>query len=238
MPKDQPPPGLPMRELIKKSGLPKSTILHYLDQGLLPPPVKTSPNMAYYDPKCLEILATVRDLQDRYNLPLSKIKKVLAMNQDGQSVEAVLMVSQEVFGPRPGELMGLEQFCEASGLTPELVGELQDAGLLLPMQEGAYDAQDLAIGTILAQGRKNGLTVDDIGYYHELGSAMVEREMALREKVMAGLPPAQRGQVTLNMVRAARAMRGYVIDRLFQHRVARAQGIKDPPPVRLQEKKS
>lgn len=47
-------PGLRMKELMEATGLPKSTILFYLEQGLLPKPVKTSRNMAYYPPECME----------------------------------------------------------------------------------------------------------------------------------------------------------------------------------------
>ena len=40
------PKGLRMKQLMEATGLPKSTLLYYVEQGLLPPPVKTSPNMA------------------------------------------------------------------------------------------------------------------------------------------------------------------------------------------------
>ena len=42
-----------MNELVEGTGVPKSTILHYLHQGLLPEPIKTIPNMASYDPECI-----------------------------------------------------------------------------------------------------------------------------------------------------------------------------------------
>ena len=45
-----------MNELTGATGVPKSTILYYIAQGLLPEPRKTSPNMAYYDPACVERL--------------------------------------------------------------------------------------------------------------------------------------------------------------------------------------
>ena len=36
-----------MNQLMVATGLPKSTLLYYVELGLLPRPVKTSPNMAY-----------------------------------------------------------------------------------------------------------------------------------------------------------------------------------------------
>jgi DNA-binding transcriptional MerR regulator len=78
-------PGLRMNELVKETGVPKSTILHYLNQGLLPEPQKTSPNMAYYDPACVGRIQYIQHLQHRHRLSLSEIKQVLA--QKGRNLD-------------------------------------------------------------------------------------------------------------------------------------------------------
>jgi hypothetical protein len=41
-----------------------------------------------------------------------------------------------------------------------------------------------------------------------------------------GLEARQDAEVTVRLVRAARALRGYVIDRLFQLRIAAMQSLK------------
>ena len=41
---------LKISELAERSGVPVATVRHYLREGLLPEPVKTSRNMAYYPP--------------------------------------------------------------------------------------------------------------------------------------------------------------------------------------------
>jgi hypothetical protein len=51
--------------------------------------------------------------------------------------------------------------------------------------------------------------------------------MDLRRRLTSHLPLAQDAAVTLRMVQGARATRGYVIDRLFQKRVAAARDLKD-----------
>jgi predicted DNA-binding transcriptional regulator AlpA len=45
---------LKMKELAEASGVSAGTIKHYLREGLLPEPVKTSRNMAYYPPEFVE----------------------------------------------------------------------------------------------------------------------------------------------------------------------------------------
>ncbi|MGW4742544.1 TetR family transcriptional regulator [Nocardia xishanensis] len=51
---------LKMAELSSSSGLPASTIRHYLRLGLLPEPLRTAPTMAYYGPEHRERLMHIR----------------------------------------------------------------------------------------------------------------------------------------------------------------------------------
>lgn len=220
-------PGLRMKDLVERSGLPKSTILHYLDQGLLPPPVKTSPNMAYYDPSCVERLEMIRAFQSRLRLPLSKIGKLLAMRDQGQDVALQVELVAGIFGPASEVQLNRGQLCEQSGLTMAQVEELERAGVLLPLEEDCYDAEDLAVAGMLASGIARGMTVEDMSFYPRLGKEIVDREMSLRRRLTRHLPDEQDAALTLRMVQSARAMRSYVIDRIFIKRVAASSDLKD-----------
>lgn len=52
---------LKMAELSSRSGVPASTIRHYLRLGMLPEPLRTATTMAYYGPEHLERLTYIRD---------------------------------------------------------------------------------------------------------------------------------------------------------------------------------
>ncbi len=67
-----------MRDLVRQSGLPRETIHFYIQQGLLPRPLKTGRNTALYPPQHLERLRRIRELQERQFLPLKAIRAVLA----------------------------------------------------------------------------------------------------------------------------------------------------------------
>ena len=47
---------LKMNDLVKLSQTPKSTVLYYVKEGLLPEPVKDKPNFHLYDEYCVELL--------------------------------------------------------------------------------------------------------------------------------------------------------------------------------------
>ncbi len=221
------PKGLRMKELCEATGLPKSTLLYYVDQGLLPQPEKTSPNMAFYPPECVERAALIRQLQSDQRLPLAKIKSVLEALDRGEDVTPLLMVHQVIFGDQTEELMSLEEFCQQSGLGQEQVKELEQAQLLMPLSNEGYDSQDLAMAQVLARGAERGLTSDDASFYPRLAKQMVDAEMALRRRLTHSLPMAQDASLTAAMVQTARIMRGYIIERIFQKRVAASQSLKD-----------
>jgi len=65
-----------MKELSRASGLPVSTIKFYLAKGLLPPPRKVKPNVAYYDRAFLERLLVVKSMRSE-GLSVRSIKSIL-----------------------------------------------------------------------------------------------------------------------------------------------------------------
>ena len=66
-----------MKELAERSGVSSGTIKHYLREGLLPEPVKTSRNMAYYPPEFVERIRLIKQLQEERFMPLKLIRSVL-----------------------------------------------------------------------------------------------------------------------------------------------------------------
>lgn len=218
---DKSSPGLKMRELVAASGAPKSTILHYLNEGLLPPPVKTGRNVAYYDHTCVERLNFIKFLQKKHRLPLEEIKEILQGPQPGREFLAFQELNAVIFGrpPEAGELLDQKAFCRATGLSAREVKEFMAAGILLPLQAGKFDQEDVALGRLLRGGLASGLTPGDGEFYHRLAEEIVDHEMAVRERLTSHLPLEQNAMLTLELTRVARALRAYVIDRVFQQRI-------------------
>jgi DNA-binding transcriptional MerR regulator len=220
-------PGLRMKELADATGLPKSAILHYVAQGLLPEPIRTGPNMAYYDPACIERIKFIKTMQNRYAFPLGKIKMILARKDQGQDALPFIELSETIFGSADGTPLDEAAFCDATGLSSEQVKALIENGLLLPLEKGRYNGQDVTIGRIYAQGLDLGIAVSDMAFYAVAAKQIVDEEMRLRRRVTAHLPEDQDAGLTQRLVQSARATRNYVIDRTFQRRIAAAGHLKD-----------
>src|SRR5512132_2933795 len=88
---------LRMRELAEASGVPAATIKHYLREGLLPEPVKTSRNMAYYPPEFVERIRLIKQLQEERFMPLRVIREVLERrDSDPERLRAMIEVEDRI----------------------------------------------------------------------------------------------------------------------------------------------
>lgn len=230
--KENPPhtdkPGLRMKALVEATGVPKSTILHYLNQGLLPEPVKTSPNMAYYPPQTVDRVRFIQHMQRHHRLSLSEIKQVLESKVSENDLPIRLELHEVIFGqPKQEGLLNRAEFCKTTGLTESQLDNLLRARLIMPLTEDQFDQEDVSMGQIYARRFSRGFRMEDITYYVELGERIVDREMALRKRMTGHLPVEQDATLTIEMVKSARMCRAYIIDRLFQHRVAAMRDLKD-----------
>jgi DNA-binding transcriptional MerR regulator len=217
-------PMLRMKKLVEATGVPKSTILHYLALGLLPEPRKTSPNMAYYDPVCVDRIQYIQHLQRRHRLSLSEIKQMLDKKLDFSIYNELDTI---IFGrTQDTRFLNALEFCKATGLNREELKSLLEAKLLLPLEEDRFDPQDIGMGKMYAAVSGFGSNSEDMAEYVDLCEKIVDQEMAIRERLTHHLPYAEDAALTIELVKSARMIRSYVIDRLFQHRVAAMKDLK------------
>jgi DNA-binding transcriptional MerR regulator len=66
-----------MSEVVKRSGVPKSTILYYIKEGLLPQPQKPKPNLHLYDESIVDRLHLISYLQKYFDTSIDEIKSIL-----------------------------------------------------------------------------------------------------------------------------------------------------------------
>ena len=164
-------PGLKMSELADASGVSAATIKHYLREGLLPEPVKTSRNMAYYPPEFVERIRRIKRLQGERFLPLRLIKVLLDEQGGGPVTRAEVASRYEM----PGNVLD----------------RLEEIGVLTPGPEG-YDPDDVKIIEAIARFRAGGydeaigFTVYDTLRYREALAPLVEEEVSVLLERLAG----------------------------------------------------
>src|SRR5881398_1556267 len=88
---------LKISELSERSGVPVATIHHYLREGLLPEPVKTSRNMSYYPPSFVERIRLIKQLQEERFMPLKLIRELFAREDaDPERLRAMVEVEDRI----------------------------------------------------------------------------------------------------------------------------------------------
>jgi DNA-binding transcriptional MerR regulator len=212
-----------MQELVKATGVRKSTILFYLAQGLLPPPLAVGPNSALYDPACVERVRLIRSLQADHRLTLAEIREHLAGGATGHPAAAVPPIDT-------GKRLGRTAFCRATGLRQAEADELARAGLLRPLQPESFDADDVEVGRVCRDALAAGLRPRDLSFYGEIGETIAAAEMALHTR-LAGRRSTD-ADVAARLNTLAHLCRTYVVDRIFQERIAAMETAPEEEPTR------
>ncbi|BAF60885.1 predicted transcriptional regulator [Pelotomaculum thermopropionicum SI] len=163
-----------MSDLVRLSGVSKQTIHFYLREGLLLPPIRTSKNMAYYDESTVDDIRFIKELQEKYYLPLAVIKEILKAKREGQDLgekDHLLMFNQLFLQARKGgsdEHFDEDSFLAKTGLTKKELHQLSLIGIISQPTETEnrlFDGFDLAIARALKELITMGLDLEDLMLY-------------------------------------------------------------------------
>ena len=189
---------LRMRELAEASGVPAGTIKHYLREGLLPQPVKTSRNMAYYSPEFVDRIKLIKQLQEERFMPLRAIRSIL---DDGpQRARALLELEDRILdralaGEQTRTSAGEAR--ERYGVPKEVLDRLEQIGVLSPNSRG-YSPSDVKIIEAISRFRAGGydeeigFTVYDTLRYKRALEELVKEEVDVVMERLAGKVPPDR----------------------------------------------
>jgi DNA-binding transcriptional MerR regulator len=189
---------LKMRELAEASGVPAPTIKHYLREGLLPEPVKTSRNMAYYPPEFVDRIKLIKRLQEERFLPLKAIKTVL--DEDPDRAEAMLALGDQILDRALAGERSRTSAAEVSkryGVPKEVLDRLAELEVLTPNSRG-YSPSDVTIIEAISRFRAGGydeqigFTVYDTLRYKKAIEELVRQEVDVVMERLAGEVPTDR----------------------------------------------
>ena len=154
---------LRMGELAEASGVPAPTIKHYLREGLLPEPVKTSRNMAYYPPEFVDRIKLIKQLQEERFMPLRAIKAVL--DEDPERARALVELEDRILDRAlAGERTrtSAAEVRERYGVPKEVLDRLEELEVLSPNSRG-YSPSDVKIIEAISRFRAGGYD-EEIGF--------------------------------------------------------------------------
>src|SRR6059058_1323896 len=174
-----------MSELAEASGVSSGTIKHYLREGLLPEPVRTSRNMAYYPPEFVDRIRLIKQLQEERFMPLRAIKSVL--DEDPERARALVEVEDRILERALAGERTRTSAAEARdryGVPKEVLDRLEELDVLSPNSRG-YTPSDVKIIEALSRFRAGGydeelgFTVYDTLRYKRALEALVREEVGV-----------------------------------------------------------
>ncbi len=186
------PELIKISELATRAGVAKSTVQHYIREGLLPPPdKKPHRNMAYYRADLADRIRLIKELQEQQHLPLSTIKKLLKDRSGMAEIRSSLMQQPLALQAPEGKPVERAELLERAQLTEPQLDDIVATGLVQPQRRKSreyYEPADaavvMAIGSMQAAGLnpENGFTLDDLSLYVDAMKQLVSREIKLFAK--------------------------------------------------------
>src|SRR6266516_582450 len=189
---------LRMGQLAAASGVSAPTIKHYLREGLLPEPVKTSRNMSWYPPEFVERIRLIKRLQEERFMPLKAIKSVL--DEDPERARALLELEDRILDRAlAGERTrtSAAEARERYGVPKEVLDRLEELEVLSPTSRG-YSPSDVKIIEAISRFRAGGydeeigFTVYDTLRYKSAIEELVRQEVDVVMDRLAGEMPPER----------------------------------------------
>jgi DNA-binding transcriptional MerR regulator len=157
-----------MKDLTAQTSLPRETIHYYAREGLLPPYEKTSQNQAEYGKEHVERILMIKELQEKYFLPISIIKLIIQKKPSPLEADSILKVKSEYLNPLdqllPDEVIGEEAFLALTNMTTNRLADFEQWGILNPQtgsQGKIYSHDDIKIGKLIGDMRRLGVSYEN-----------------------------------------------------------------------------
>ncbi|MGA6948158.1 MAG: MerR family transcriptional regulator [Solirubrobacterales bacterium] len=183
---------LRMGELARASGVSAATIKHYLREGLLPEPVKTSRNMAYYPAEFVNRIKMIKQLQEERYMPLRVIKDLL--EEDPDRAKALIELGDKLLEHAlagESERVSATEVRHRYDIPKDVLDRLAELGVLTPDKKG-YSPTDVRIVEVISRFRAGGyeerigFTVYDTLRYKDAMAALVKQEVDVLMERLAG----------------------------------------------------
>ena len=233
---------LKMSELAQASGVSAGTIKHYLREGLLGAGddgvLRTSRNMAYYQPEYVERIQLIKRLQEERFMPLRLIRQVL--DEDPERAQAIVdtedRIIERALERRAGDgRLSVEEVRERYAVPQDALDRLAELEILTPDEDG-YERDDVAMVEALSRFRAGGydeslgFTVYETLRYREALQPLVEEEVrALLDRLAGEVDEDQAVEIIVAGTEPLRELIGAMHSKLLIAELRRQRGATSAP---------
>jgi len=172
-------------ELVAQTNVPKSTILYYIREGLLPEAKKIKSNVHRYSNEHIELIKYIKYMQKEMGSTNDQIKIALQnKNQSFSSSFTMLTPLMQTLSAVPIDAKHYTKkaFIEEFNLDVELLQKLLEDGILVPLNDDDFTDKELSIIKMIEDFKELGLEYDLIySYiYHAKQVSLLEQEIQIK----------------------------------------------------------
>jgi len=201
-----------MSELVKRSGVPKSTILYYIKEGLLPQPQKPKPNLHLYDEEMVERIHLISYLQKQFDASIAEIKSIMAskaFNWD-EGFAGIWETLNILMGASHVESYSHQDLCDKFLISSEKLDSYLERGLLF-LRDGHFTDKELEIVEIL-------LALEELGAeeitesYLAIAKEIAYKEVETTQRVLGETSKEQRNETIKRLFDTTLILKPYLLN--------------------------
>jgi DNA-binding transcriptional MerR regulator len=167
-------------EVVAKTNVPKSTILYYIKEGLLPEAKKIKHNVHKYSDEHIELIKYIKYMQESLGSSIDEIKEALKNKNSSFSGSYTMLapLMQTLCDDAGLEQFSKENFLEYFALDKELVEKLLKDEIVIPVN-GYFTKKDATMVTLVEHFLEVNVpyTLLKEYIYHAKSLAKIEEEM-------------------------------------------------------------
>lgn len=164
-------------EVVAKTNVPKSTILYYIREGLLPEAKKIKSNVHRYSDEHIELIKYIKYMKEEIGSTNEQIKFALQnQNQSFSSSATMLQPLMNTLTGIPAETQHFTKsdFIEYFNIDIDLLDTLLEEGILMPVGEDDYTEREASMIKLVTYFK-------EVGIDHSILKAYVHHARALSQ---------------------------------------------------------
>jgi len=173
-------------ELVALTNMPKSTILYYIREGLLPEAKKIKSNVHRYNDEHIELIKYIKYMKEDIGSTNEQIR--FALKNKNQSLSS----SFSMIEPLMNTLSSIssdathytkKQFIEHFNINPELLERLISDGIVLPLNSDDFTEKEASIIELITSFNEVGIDYSIIKAYVKHAQALCELEYQMQVRL-------------------------------------------------------
>ena len=173
-------------ELVAKTNVPKSTILYYIREGLLPEAKKIKSNVHRYSDAHVELIGYIKYMKEEIGSTNEQIR--FALQKQNQSFSSSATMLQPLMNtlsgiPSDAEHYTKKQFIEQFDIDTTLLEELLQDGIVLPLNEDDYTDREASIIKLVSYFKQVGVDYSILKAYVHHAKALSELEYQMQTQL-------------------------------------------------------